>query len=567
MKKQILKLFIVGIASLTMFSSCNKDNVTQEDVIANQQLIDFIIRVMDASDPSNALDSAVVEIVDGAEVLSAVTDESGIVFFEDVQISDYTPVTITKTGYAPIYTETYTTPDDYRQIQVTRTMQLFPTSGDNMVTITGQLTIETDVTNRERETVGAGLRVKAYNFSMTTDMAFFAETDANGEYSIQVPVRIYGNDDIELQFPEIYTNQTLAVENEEDYTIEVIERPSFFSLYTNAAANAIPSVPSAYAVIDAPAAGTIGSGFAVGIKTNRVPLSWYTQTLLIDGGSGYNDGLDQLIDLSADPDGNAAQIQVDVVNGSIVGIDGIIDNTAEYGAAPSINTSVLGGSGADIDILYEGQYLIYLTNNGSDYVDFPEMFIEYDYYNGTVLTEYEYSQDLESYTDLRAGKIVNDNFNDVDTIFALNGIAGVPTITIIDVPTEQMYISFDYNDINNMGQIAAYNYEEGGYGYDPANPPSIEVMTVAGYGSGAVLNIDLNTVGELNNIDYVNRGTGYVDNVNDYADDGSVDDEEENPSFSYNSYYDGFRYIYNVDPGASYVRSAHYGTGTPVEDF
>ncbi len=566
MKKQIV-LFIVGIASLAMLNSCNKDNVTQEDVITNQQLIDLVIRVMDASDPTNALDSAVVEIVDGKEVKSAVTDESGLVFFEGVQISDYTPVTITKTGYAPIYSESYTTPNDYRQIQVTKTYQLFPLSGDNMVTITGQLTIETDVTNRERETVGAGLKVKAYNFSMTTDMAFYAETDANGEYTLQVPVRVTGNDDIEIQYPEIYTNQTVAIENEDNFTIAVEERPVFYTLATNSKSNAIPGVPSAYAVIDAPALTTIGSGLDIQVKTNRVPLTWYSNAILIDGGSGYSDGNDQLIDLSSDPSGNAAQIQVDVVDGSIVNIDGFINNGAEYAAAPTINTSVLGGSGAEIEIQYEGQCEVYIANNGSGYVDFPDVFIEYHYYNGTVLTEYEYKLNISSYTDLSAGKIVNDNFNDVDTIMTIGGVASIPVITIIDVPTEQMYISFDAGDINNMGQITSYNTEEYGYGYNPADPPSISIMPVAGYGSGAILNIDLNTSGELSNIDYVNRGTGFVDNVNDFRDNGTTGNSYENPSFSYSSYYDGFRNIYNIDPGATYIRSAHYGTGTPVEDF
>jgi hypothetical protein len=567
MKKQILKLFIVGFTALAMFSSCNKNNVSQEDVIVNQQLIDLAIRIVDASDNYEPLDSALVEIISGNQILSAATDETGLVFFGDVTISDYTPVTITKTGYASISAELYLTPDDYRQKQITERFMLYPTTGENMVTVEGTLTIESDVTNREREAVPSGLVVRAYNYSMYTDIAFIGETNSDGEYSIQVPVRYTGTDDIQLRYPEIYTNQTVAIENEDDYTISVVERPAYFDLKSSAQNNAIPSVPSAYAVVDAPGATTVGSGFAVGVKPVRIPLTLYSQAILVDGGSGYSDGNDQIINLSTDPSGNAAQIQVDVVDGHIVNIDGFINNSAEYSSAPTINTSVLGGSGAVINILFEGRYRIYITNNGSDYITYPKMYYEYTYYDGTILRETTGEVNLSSYTDLINGMLINDNMSDVDTIFTYSGLASTPTFIIENTPTEQIYLSFDYGDINNMGEITSYNTEASGYGYDPSNPPTLTVNTVAGYGSGAVIDIELNTNGEFSGVDYINRGTGYVDNVNDFDGDGTTGDDEEDPSFSYGGYYDGFRYVYDALPGSSYIRSAHYGTGSPVEDF
>lgn len=567
MKKQILKLFIVGFAALTMFSSCNKNNVSQEDVIVNQQLIDLAIRIVDASNNYEPLDSAKVEIISGDQILTSATDETGLVFFADVAISDDSPVTITKTGYASISAEINLTPDDYRQKQITQRFYLFPTSGENMVTVSGTLTIESDVTNREREAVPAGLIVRAYNYSMYTDIAFVGETNSNGEYSIQVPASFTGIDDIQLRYPEIYTNQTVAIENEEDYTISVVERPAYFDLNSYAQNNAIPSVPSAYAVIDAPAATTVGSGFAVGVKAIRVPLSWYSQAILVDGGSGYSDGNDQIMDLSKDPSGNAAQIQVDVVDGHIVNIDGFINNSAEYSSAPTINTSVLGGSGAVINILFEGRYKVYITNNGSNYITWPNMYYEYTYYDGTMLRETTGTVSISGVTDLANGMIINDNMSDIDTILTYSGIASAPTFIIENKPTEQMYVSFDYNDINSMGEITSYNTEEYGYGYDPANPPTMTINAVAGYGSGAVIDIELNSNGELNGVDYINRGLGYVDNVNDFDDNGTTGDDEEDPSFSYGSNYNAFRYIYDVLPGSSYIRSAHYGTGSPVEDF
>ncbi|MGD2035355.1 MAG: hypothetical protein PVF73_09890, partial [Bacteroidales bacterium] len=62
------------------------------------------------------------------------------------------------------------------------------------------------------------------------------------------------------------------------------------------------------------------------------------------------------------------------------------------------------------------------------------------------------------------------------------------------------------------------------------------------------------------------NGSEYVRNVNDFRDDGTTSDDEEDPNFSYSSYYDGFRYVYNVEAGGEYVRSAYYGTGIPEEE-
>jgi hypothetical protein len=163
--------------------------------------------------------------------------------------------------------------------------------------------------------------------------------------------------------------------------------------------------------------------------------------------------------------------------------------------------------------------------------------------------------------------LINDNMSDVDTIFTYSALASTPTFIIENTPTEQMYISFDYNFINNKGEIEGYNAEAKGYGYDPASPPTVTINTVAGFGSGAAFDIELETNGELDTCDYINKGLGYVVNVNDFDGDGTTGDDEEDPSFSYGGNYDGFRYVYDALPGSSYIRSAHYGTGSPVEDF
>jgi hypothetical protein len=95
MKKQFF-LPILGLiaASLLLFNSCIKDATTQEEVLQNQQVIDMVIRILDASNDDLPLDGANVSIVDGSKVDSASTDANGLAFFENVVIGGDIPVTV-----------------------------------------------------------------------------------------------------------------------------------------------------------------------------------------------------------------------------------------------------------------------------------------------------------------------------------------------------------------------------------------------------------------------------------------------------------------------------------------
>jgi hypothetical protein len=562
MKKQVFYAVVSVFAAFSLFTSC-KDNVSQEDVITGQQVIDLAIRIIDAADGQLPVDSAVVEIVDGSSTRTATTDVDGMVYFEDVAISNNTPVYITKTNYLTIATEIYMIPEDYRQVQVTETIKLYPLNGSNLATVTGRLTIETNVTNREREAVPAGSIVRAYNSNYASDVAFIDSTDANGNYEIKIPVDYQGNDYIELVYPEIYTNQRVAVKNETTHTVSVVNRPVYYRLSDDSPDGSIPALPSISASVEAPPSATIGSGFALETKVVPTYISAYSNALLISGGSGYNNGNDQLLELSAGSNGNIATLQVDIQNGSIVNIDGFIDNGALYTTAPALNTNALGGSGAEIEIQFEGYYIAYITNSGSGYFDFPELHCSYKYYAGGSLYEYNYEMDLDDYTNLSGGKIVNENFYYVDTIMWFSGLAGAPVFTISNTPTQQMYISFDVNDINDAGQVVDYNIDGSGYGYDKGNPPAVTLTALAGFGTDAAMEVNLTGTGVLSSIDMVNKGSGYVKNVNDFTNKGVTWDYNEDPIFSYSYYYDGFRNVYNVKPGAVIVRSAHYGTGMP----
>lgn len=578
MKNLSLNTFIVAFITLAIFTSC-EDKTDKEDVIKNQQLIDLTIRIIDASNADEPLDSAIVEIVDKGEVKSVITDKNGLAIFTGVSITENIPVTATKTNYTKMNTSFDLIPDDFRQAHYAKTLSLFALTGENMATIIGRLTIETDVTNRERETVQEGLEIRAYNHTINSDVYFSGTTTADGSYEIKVPVSTQGNDDIIIEYPEVYANQTVAIRNE-DYTIEINERPTYYNLEFNAENNYIPSVPSVYAVVDAPPTSSIGSGFSLESQVVPTSLSTYSQLLLINGGSGYTDGLDQLMVLSEGINGLSAEVQVDVENGSIIRVDGFVNNGALYTSVPTLNTSQLGGSGAVIDILFECSYNIYIANNGNDYIQYPEVYWTYSYYyNNIQLTEVTNSFNLSNYTDIVGGRIVNDNRSDVDTINITTGIVGAPKFHINHRASEQIIIYFNSWHIGgsneyyteraapsegSIGQIHGYNVRNSGYGYNRAEPPTVTLHSLNEQGSGATMNINLNQNGQLSSAVITNGGSGYLSNINDFRDNGSTSSEEEDPSFSSGYNYNSFRRIYNVKPGQIIIRDAHYGTGNRV---
>lgn len=566
MKKSIFKTAAYAILMFSLLIACDKGDVTQEDIIKNQQKIDLVINVINASNGLAPVDSALVSIVTSDGALSSGTDENGVAIFEGISITDDIPVTVTKSNFTSVTTTVDGSPNNYRQAMVSSTITLYELTGSNIAVVRGRLTIETDVTNREQEAVPADLIIRAYNYSMTNEIAFFGTTDADGNYEISIPVSSYGNDDIELVYPEITADQTVAIQDEENYVIEVVQRQTYYSLASDAKNNAIPGVPSIYVTVDAPPSESAGSGFGLAAVVVPTLVSSYSDAILVSGGSGYTDHTDTLLYLSEGANGDTAQIQVDIVGGRIINIDGFVNNGALYTEQPTLNTNFGGGSGAEIEIQFRAIYYVVITDNGSDYVDFPDAYYDYSFYSSNTLVNQTNSLNLNSYTDILDGRIVNDDINYGDTITSIIS-ATMPELTVVDIPSMPIIAEIPYTSINaTTGQITGITVYDYGYGYDQASHPAITFTTVAGYGSGAAAVINIDNDGTMDDYIITNNGSEYVRNVNDFRDDGTTSDDEEDPNFSYSSYYDGFRYVYNVEAGGEYVRSAYYGTGIPEEE-
>lgn len=569
--KKIMK-FALSFAMLGLvFTSCEKDTFTEEDAMEAQQSIDLVINVLDRSNFNNPLDSAVVLTNVNGESVEAVTDETGSIIIEDVTVGATISVIVKKNNYLNAFTTVSSTTNNYRQGQITGTVYMYALTGGNVATVKGRLTLESDFTNREREGA-AGVVVMAKNIYLNdyAEQFFFDSTDAEGNYEIVVPVRTDGSNYIDVSYPTIFAKQSFA-KMLNDYTIQVVEREVQFRADNYSSNVYAPVVPSAYLTIDAPAGVSLGSGLVLDAVANPSALSSYSSYQLIAGGSGFfsgGDAADVQFLFNEGVNGVAAAIQVDIEGGSIVNIDGFVDNGAVYTTKPSIIFTD-GGSGANIDIRFQTTYDVFVKAGGSEYSSYPQVAVTVPDYTGA--TEYlRVDDDINDGTDpvlgyyyvfdyaTIAGGVITANSSNGDTLITTSPFAGVPVFEVFnDDQSVQAIVSLDYNNISSAdGDITGYSIEENGDGYDPLNPPVVTVNVVAGMGSGAILRSEVNSAGLLTNIEILQGGVDFARNVNDFRDNGTVSNGYEGPSYPQTGF--------NVTPTQVIVQDVYYGTGYSI---
>jgi len=558
--KSIIKFFVFIMIAGLVFTSCEEDQYTEEEALEQQQLVDVVISILDASNNYSALSGATVKIAIDNKIVSDSTNSDGIVIFKDVKIGGYIVITASKGNYTSILGEVGTNITNFRQRQVHETFYMYSLASDKIATVKGRLIYESDVTNREPEpVVGAIVRVKNENLASANNQVFTGTTNATGNYEVLVPVDSRGSDYLYVYYPQIIDNQTVGVENE-DGTLAIIDREVVYNVSYNSLW--IDGVPSVYATVPAPAGATVGSGFALSAQAQKTSLSAYSSVYIVYGGTGYSAGT---VDFSTGTNGFAAQANIGVDgNGSITSV-AIINNGAVYNAKPTLNISSLGGTGAVLDVQYQTTYSIFITNKGTGYLDFPKVSVELTDYSSNILRKYvddninDGSDNiigdtyiLNDYSTIVNGVIYPDNGSaNKDTIFYTTALASRPTFEVYNYPTIPAVLSISSGNINSDGTLASITIEEGGYGYDPFAPPTITLNTIGGFGSGAIIKAEVNTSKEISSIEVNNPGVGYLRNINDFDNNGSA---FRNPS-------SGPTAIYNVIPGGTHICNADYGTG------
>ncbi|NBP68138.1 MAG: hypothetical protein EBR30_20585 [Cytophagia bacterium] len=235
--------------------------------------------------------------VESVKTVTATTDASGVATFERVYIGTVT-INLTKTGFVSASAIlNFGTPPTPTAVQtsvngITKTIYTLPrkrfesivlpvfskdaTAGGSTATITGTVSIETDLTNKAEE-FPAGTVVRASFTDLLTGLsptvpntvtaigyAFddgnfgTATIAANGSYTLVVPASAAGRN-VGLIFPEITANQRLAIStrNNDDVTPEYALVPTVFGPAVGGY-DAIPFVSGAKAVFDAPPAAASG---------------------------------------------------------------------------------------------------------------------------------------------------------------------------------------------------------------------------------------------------------------------------------------------------------------------
>ncbi|MGE0089170.1 MAG: hypothetical protein AB7S50_06805 [Bacteroidales bacterium] len=558
--KSIIKFFVLIMIAGLVFTSCEEDQYTEEEALEQQQLVDVVISILDASSDYSNLSGVTVKIAIDNEIVSDSTNSDGIVIFKDVKIGGNIVITASKGNYTSIIGEVSTNITNFRQRQVHETFYMYSLASDKITTVKGRLIYESDVTNRVPEpVVGAIVRVANNNLYNTNDQLFTGTTDATGNYEIQVPVNSNGDDYLYIYYPQIIDNQTVAME-QEDGTLAIVDREVVYNVSYNGFT--IDGVPSIYATVPAPAGSTVGSGFALSAQAQNTELSWYSNVYIAYGGTGYSAGT---VDFSTGANGNAAQANIGVDgNGAITSVN-IVDNGAVYNTKPSLNISSLGGTGAVLDVQYQTTYTVYISNKGTGYLNFPKVSVEVTDYSSNILRKYV-DDDINDNTDAILGDtyvlsyystIVNgviypDNgSSNADTILYTTPLASRPTFEVYNYPTIPAVLSISAGNINLDGTLASITIDDAGYGYDPFTPPTVTLNTIGGFGSGAVVKAEVNSSKQLSFIEVTNPGAGYLKNVNDFDDDGST---RRNPTYSTSE-------IYNVISGQTYICNADYGTG------
>ncbi|MBI9052991.1 MAG: hypothetical protein JEY96_04190 [Bacteroidales bacterium] len=571
--KNLLKFLSVFLMLGIITVSCS-DEFTEEDALEALQKIDLQVAVHDASNGDLAIEGAEVKAVINDQVVTVTSNSNGVAIFKDIKIGGNVNVTVTMADYTSAYTNINTTPDDYRQTVVSGNVYLYATAGDNIATITGQLTIETDLTNRQREFV-EGVEVIAYNSSLSYTTTYFSGiTDANGNYSIPVAIDGNGGNEVYVYFPTLEKDRTVGKATNNMYTIET--KAATYSA-SNYGETSIVKVPSTFISIAAPPAS--GTGFQLGLKAVRNMLSSavdneFTNEVVITGGSGY-DGTQNFI-FEADPNGIQAELNVTVNADGVISSINFVDNGARYASMPAIVMSPATGSGAAFDFRFRYVYKLFVDNSGSGYNSFPKVGVEYtSTLDNTSKLRKEFAPDMDASNPLGGGDLFNNAFissgkilveddTQGDTLFTTGYIYSLPVFTYSDEDrlNAEWYASLTAVSLTDGGSLSDnFSSITQGDGYDFSNPPVVTVTALAGYGSGAVVKSEVNVNGQVTDLIVMAKGSGYTQDINDYDGDGVYNEEEDADLIGFSTWSTGYGRHDNVKPGMTYNGDVYYGTG------
>jgi len=199
---RIIYLSLLLLTMGLLFSSCEKDDMNEDELLKKIQETDLNLSVVESS-RGRSVGGAQVRLTNNGEVLTAETDSSGIAVFSDVSVGE-AKLHITKEGYFE-YHKQITIETNGREASAGYIAEVY--SKDEVARIVGNVKIQTDLTTDSAEHP-EGITITAFN---TDDNPLAtAKTDADGDFDLLVPTDASGRS-IWVKFPELEYDQKIAV--------------------------------------------------------------------------------------------------------------------------------------------------------------------------------------------------------------------------------------------------------------------------------------------------------------------------------------------------------------------
>lgn len=578
MKKSFLVLVVFVLSVLLIpFTSC-KDEFTDKDALMlEHELADSLIRLQDAlqrqrdsllriggiihysitvvpvggsafpksSGPQKASPlGAVVTVAQNGYVVSDTVGASGIAVFDDMRIGNVS-VTVNLPGHTSImyiadltpaggYTETGGVSGDAEGatgidlshiVRYAATMApMFPISGNDMATIEGRATIQTNLTNKVTE-IPAGARVTAlldvtnpsfasfweslgYSYNIDgagkivklvfTDAVYSTTVAGDGTYTLQVPGSGQPGVPIKLEISDYQADQTLlmnTLNGEQVFGLQTV--PTLWGELV--APSAVPSVPAAYTLVADPVgAVAMVSTTAVAVAHIDITNAIISSVNITNPGTGYylpgtgyytaaftQDGSDN---------GGSARFYIEAGTGRVT--HAVVTSTgSNYTTSAQINITRVG-TPFEAQLQVTGTTItgVTISNQGNYRVDPTNTQIRI---SGTNVTGVY----------LQPNWFWNGNGWSVSSVTILNDNAGTFTNNAPVTIAATAGTDATYNINFRTGFLASISITNPGAGY--YSTPDVIITGGGGSGARATAHVDVNT----HRVDYItidDPGSGYT---------------------------------------------------------
>lgn len=597
---KILLGILVMLGSVFIYS-CDREEFTEEDAQKAQEetitlsdslqnirdslnkvggVIDYSVNIVDASNATfyenggnlksakglknaTAVAGAIVTVSQHGITLTDSTGASGLVVFSDLRVGRVN-VHIQAPGFTDASFVAKIAPEDdpnvnmyYDVLRTSATMLPVFSTSENMATIEGHVSMETDLTNDSAETA-EGVKVLAHIDAADPDFGKYlsalcsdcdeangeivqlayqdaqvaATTGADGTFSMQVPATPQGLP-VELEVSEYKAQQSLLLNQLYGKRVTGVQsvRTYFSSSYS---ATVVPEVPGAYVEFSEPTGSVAEAPDEEAEATAHIGETGIMSVEIDNPGSGYTQAPVLEIDPPANPMGTQAEATANMVNGKVTSVDitepgsgytatqnlgitavsSVEDATADvtvaysvtgfnvfedgdgYETRPDVTIDAPYGTGASAQAIMSG-YVdnIELTDGGSDYVAPPDVTLTAPE-DGTPAEVNDANVTMSAANPIHS-ILIGEDFNNLYT--------EAPDVTIT---SGQGSGATAIAELKDGGQIADITITNPGAGYEQA--PTVNIVGGGGFGASADATIDAN--GSITDINVLENGQGYTSN-------------------------------------------------------